>query len=128
MIENQPPEEVAAAFAESYGTAIGQLTFGKLQLEKQFQALQAKIAQLEADQAELKRRNSQLTAGAITYEDRIHALEEELAARPTPERLADLEAQVDQLTADGPTVAQTAARDLALAENRNKEAAPVEAA
>jgi peptidoglycan hydrolase CwlO-like protein len=119
------PDEISAAFAQSFGAAIGQLTFEKLRLEKQVEALQAKIAQLEAAQVELERRNAQLTAGAITYEDRIAQLEEELAARPTVEQLAALEAQVDELIADGPTVAHSAARDLAKVAEGNQKAGPV---
>jgi hypothetical protein len=52
----------------------------------------------------------------VAYEDRIDQLEKELASRPTPEQVADLEAMVDQLIEAGPTVAQSAARDLAKAE------------
>lgn len=118
------PAEISAAYAESYGLVIGPLTMNLSLSQKQVFLLQSNIAQIEADNAELERQNSQLVAGAIVYEDRIHVLENELATRPTPERVADLEAQIAQLIEAGPTVAQTAGRELAKTEGRNKKAAP----
>jgi predicted nucleic acid-binding Zn-ribbon protein len=122
MTDEQPqrpqitPDELHAATGSSFGLVIGRLTVDNLELRSLLAAAQKRIVQAAAERQDLQDEVSRLTAGAVAYEGRIDQLEKELAARPTPEQVADLNAQIDQLIEAGPTVAQSAARDLAKAE------------
>jgi len=124
------PDELHAASGASFGIIIGRLNVENLELGKLLAAARAHIDQITAGRAELDRQISQLTAGAMEYENRIHELEQ----RPTFKQVVDLEARLTQLIDAGPTVAQSAAHELAQTEEREAEvarkekAAPVEAA
>ena len=135
MTNQQPeniisPDEVSAAFAQSFGMTIGRLTFEKLQSEKQAQALQAHNAEVEATLINLKKENSNLITNHIQLEGQIHSLEKELEARPTFEQIGvyettieALEIKIGELVSAGPTLAQSAAADVTKTEARNVKAA-----
>ncbi len=122
------PDEVLAAFAQSFGMAIGRLTFEKLQSEKQVQALQAHGAEAEVKIANLKRENSNLITNHIQLEGQIHSLKKELEGRLDTEQVTALEAQVERLIQAGPTIEQMSTLEAAKVADRNEKAAPVEAA
>ena len=125
------PDEISAAFAQSFGTAVGRLTFEKLQLERQVQALHADSAEAEAALINLKQENSNLITNHIQLEGLMHSLEKELEGRPTPEDIMAfetaveaLEIKIGELVSAGPTLAQSAAADVIKTEARNEKAAP----
>jgi hypothetical protein len=124
----QQPQFTIAELGAKFGAQQAQILSDLILAEKIIESLRAQIQDMTRNETKLTDHIQDLESDFALLKSEKFELEEELAARPTPEQLADLETQVDQLTADGPTVAQTAARDLALAENRNKEAALVEAA
>ena len=67
---------------------------------------------------------SQENSNLIQLEAQIHNLEKELAARPTIEQIAALEAQIEQLIQAGPTIDQMSTLEAAKAEARKEKAAP----
>ena len=125
------PDEIAEAFSRSFAPSIGQLTFDRLRLEKQVQALQSHLANVEMDSAQLKAENSSLVTNHIQLEGLMHSLEKELEDRPTPEDIMAfetaveaLEIKIGELVSAGPTLAQSAAADVTKTEARNEKAAP----
>jgi predicted RNase H-like nuclease (RuvC/YqgF family) len=120
--------EISAEFSASYGLAIGQLTVEKLNLQKQVQALQASITHLGAENANLKAENSNLIKAHISLEGQVMGLQKELEARPTPEDVEALETTIEaleikigEIISAGPTLAQSAAIDVAKTKARKEK-------
>lgn len=84
------PDEFYAASGAHYGGIIGPLIANNLELSKHLAAAHAHIAQITANQD-------------VICEEKEKVIQQH----------AQLEAQIDQLIKVGPTVAQSAARDLA---------------
>jgi hypothetical protein len=130
------PDEFYAAIGARFGLLIGRLTVENLELQKLAGLLQAKIAKLEAEAAEGKQERDRLVANAISNEDHIHALQEEVAKFVDQEEvikelettIQELETTIEGLIEKGPSVAQVAELEMAKTATRNEKAAPVEAA
>lgn len=91
-------EEIQAAFGQSYGPMIGQLTFQKLALEKQNQSLQSRLGDVEEIAFGLKRDNANLIKNQIAREGEVYRLEAEIAA------LSEAGPTADQIAAQGKAI------------------------
>ncbi len=116
------PEEISAAFAQSFGTAVGWLTFEKLQLERQMQTLRLNLDGAMKTIDDLSHENSNLITNHIQLEGQLHSLEKELEERPTLGKMRELEAEVAQLIEDA-TLAQMSGQEMARAEAEKEKAA-----
>jgi predicted nuclease with TOPRIM domain len=114
------PAIVQSAFAESYGIAIGRLTFEKIELERRVQELQAQLQVAITNGTQLKAENTKLIEAHIAHEGQIHSLQKQLDARPIQETVEKLEAKIAKLIKDGPTLEQSANLGLARAEARKE--------
>jgi hypothetical protein len=103
-------DEFYAETGAHYGMIVGRLITANLELNKLLVTEKNHTARLKANQAELERQNSQLVAGAITYEQRIAELEAENA------RLRRGEFTANEIAAQGTAIVNEA---------RIKKAAPV---
>lgn len=73
-----PPEVIQAAFAQSYGPSIGQLTFQKLNLEMQNQALRDRLADIETKAFDVAQDNARMITAKIAFEDEAFSLKAEV--------------------------------------------------
>jgi predicted nucleic acid-binding Zn-ribbon protein len=124
----QQPQFTIAELGAKFGAQQAQMLSDLILAEKLIESLRAQIQDMTRNETKLTDHIQDLESDFALLKSEKFELEEELAARPTPEQLADLEAQVDELIADGPTVAHSAARDLAKVSEGNQKAALVEAA
>lgn len=104
------PDEISLAFSETFAPTIGRLTFENLRLKKEVQKLLSRIANMDAQNTQLKNDYTNMARTRIDFESQIHNLQKELSARPTAEDVANLEAQIVQLVEARSTVGQTAGR------------------
>ncbi len=97
--ENTIPQEIIqAAFAQSYGPAIGQLTFQKLNLEMQNQALQARLADIETKAFGIEQQNANLIKAQIALEDGAFNLKSEVTTLTN--RTQELDAELAEYRAN----------------------------
>lgn len=124
------PDEISAAFSQSFSYSLGHLTFEKLRLEKEMQSLHDHAVTLQVDSDRLKIENANLIKSHISFENQIHNLQKELDNRPTFEDIGIYAATVEaleiknrELVERGPTLTQSAALDAAKTEAREEKAA-----
>ncbi len=99
------PETIQVAFAQAYGPSIGQLTFQKLNLEMQNQALQNRLADVEPKAFDIEtkafgteQQNANLIKAQIALEDEAFNLRAEVTE--LVDRNQELEAELAECRAN----------------------------